>query len=72
LAAALYELPKRWLLRGGFPWGVVDLFVFVRYEGGGTVGVVEGAFEEKKEGLEREVRAGVAGDLAVDLEGRKL
>lgn len=34
--------------------------------------MVEGAFEEKKEGLEREVRAGVAGDFAVDLEGRKL
>lgn len=46
MVAALYELPKILLLRGGFPAGVVDLLV--RYEGGGPAGVVDGPCEKKE------------------------
>ena len=61
LLAALKEEPKPLLLRGGLPAGVVEKFV--RCEGGGPAGVVDGACEMEPLPL----RFGVAGEFAPKL-----
>ena len=62
LGAALIELPKILLERGGLPAGVVEKLV--RCEGGGPAGVVEGACEKREFLL---LRLGVAGELETKL-----